>query len=133
MNSRRIQSGRRGFTLVEVALSLAILGVIVTAVAGAYVSGLQAEGTAVTRVPTESHLRSALELSIATPFDKLGAASMETWIGGEAETITRRVSGIDLNGDGSNEPDVKLVTVIFRGDSLSTVVVDTKGDIEKIP
>lgn len=133
MNRRRIVIGRRGFSFVEIVLSLAIVGIVVTAVGGVYVSGLRAEEETLNRVPAESHIRSALERAIATHYGKLSTASMPIWIDGKLEILTRRVSAIDLDGDGAKDNGIKLVTVIFLGDSLSTLVVDTNDEIEKIP
>lgn len=129
----RHRGDRRGFTLVEVTLTLVIIGILTTAIGGIYVSGVRAQEAAMLRVPTESYIRSAVERAIATDFDKLATVFMLVPIGGTDYPLTRTVTLFDINGDGSPDANAKLVTVDFMQDTLRTIVVDTKDKIEKIP
>jgi prepilin-type N-terminal cleavage/methylation domain-containing protein len=113
---RRAKRGSRGFTLIEVLLSILILGLSAAAITEVYSSGL----------------RSQMELLLSQKFSKLTSGSQAVIVGGQSYTINWTVNNIDLDGDLAPEPGAKQITVTLDSKSLETIVSDSTGSIGKI-
>jgi prepilin-type N-terminal cleavage/methylation domain-containing protein len=125
----------KGFTLVEVLLSVALLGLMVTGIATLYVSGLQSLNAQDDRMLLDSRLRSRMEVLVSTDFDALAGGSEMITVNGQNFTVTWNVTPIDLDGDTNPEPTAKQVTVSITelpNRSLTTILVDHEGMVGKI-
>jgi prepilin-type N-terminal cleavage/methylation domain-containing protein len=124
-----------GFTLVEVLLSVALLGLMVTGIGTLYVSGLQSLNAQDDRMLLDSALRSRMEVLVSTEFDALAGGSEMITVNGQNFTVNWNVAPIDLDGDTNPEPTVKQVTVSITelpNRSLTTILVDHEGMVGKI-
>jgi len=124
-----------GFTLIEVLVSVVILGIIATAITFPYISGLGSMDVQARRILMDSHLRSRMEVLVGTDFDLLSSGSEVVTINGENYTINWTVTPIDLDGDGNTETDAVQVTVsepAATDQSLTTILVDNQGKTGKI-
>ena len=124
-----------GFTLVEVLLSVALLGLMVTGIATLYVSGLQSLNTQVDHILIDSRLRSRMEVLVGTDFAALSPGSEAVNVNGQNYTIAWTVVTVDLDGDLNPEPNAKQVTVSITelpDRALTTILVDNEGGIGKI-
>jgi len=121
-----------GFTLVEVLLSVILLGLMVTGISAMYISGLQSLDTQDDRMLLDSHLRSRMEVLVGTDFATLNNGSEVVALNGQNYTINWTIAALDLDGDSNPEPNVKQVTVSVDGRSLTTIIVDNEGKIGKI-
>jgi prepilin-type N-terminal cleavage/methylation domain-containing protein len=131
---RRIKTCR-GFTLVEVLVSVALLGLMVTGIGALYVSGLQSLERQDDRMLLDSHLRSRMEVLVGTDFGSLSDGSEVVIVNGQNYTINWSVVPIDLDGDATPEPKAVQVTVSITelpDRSLTTILVDHEGRLGKI-
>ena len=111
-----------GFTLVEVLVSVALLGFMATGISALYLSGFQSLDAQDDRMLLDSRLRSRMEVLVGTDFGTLSNGSEVVGING-------------LNSDSTPEPNAKQVTVSIAGvagRSLTTIVVDHEGKLGKI-
>ena len=125
----------KGFTLVEVLLSVALLGLMVPAIGALYVSGLQSLDRQDDRMLLDSELRSRMEVLVSTDFDALAGGSEMITVNGQNFTVTWNVAPMDLDGDTNPEPTAKQVTVSITelpDRSLTTILVDHEGRLGKI-
>ena len=125
----------RGFTLVEVLLSVALLGLMVTGIATLYASGLQSLHTQSDHMLLDSALRSRMEVLVSTDLESLGNGSQVVTVNGQNYTINWSVVSIDLDGDSNPEPNAMQVTVSISelpDRSLTTILVDHEGSVGKI-
>ena len=124
-----------GFTLVEVLLSVALLGLMVIGIGALYVSGLQSLNVQDDRMLLDSHLRSRMEVLVGTAFGSLSGGSEIVTVNGQNYTITWSVVPIDLDGDTNPESTAVQVTVSITelpDRSLKTILVDNEGRVGKI-
>ncbi len=124
-----------GFTLVEVMVSVVLLGIIAAGVSYPYMSGLQALDIKEDRLLLDNHLRSRMEILVSTDFSALVDGSEVVSINGQNYTITWTAVDMDINGDAVLETNVKLVTVSVTeepGRSLTMVLVDNEDRVGKI-
>ena len=124
-----------GFTLVEVLLSVALLGLMVPAIGALYVSGLQSLDRQDDRMLIDSQLRSRMEILVSTDFDALAGGSEIITVNGQNFTVTWNVAPMDLDGDTNPEPTAKQVTVSITerpNRSLTTILVDHEGRLGKV-
>ncbi|MBT8364230.1 MAG: prepilin-type N-terminal cleavage/methylation domain-containing protein [Deltaproteobacteria bacterium] len=124
-----------GFTLVEVLLSAALLGLMVTGIATLYASGLQSLNNQDDRMLLDSALRSRMEVLVGTNFTALSPGSEVVNVNGQNYTINWNVVSIDLDGDSNPEPNAMQVTVSIAelpDRSLTTILVDNEGGVGKI-
>jgi prepilin-type N-terminal cleavage/methylation domain-containing protein len=131
---RRIKTCR-GFTLVEVLVSVALLGLMVTGIGALYASGLQSLNTQDDRMLLDSQLRSRIEVLVSTAFDSLSDDSEVVTVNGQNYTVNWSVVPIDLDGDATPEPNAVQVTVSITelpGRSLTTILVNHEGRLGKI-
>ena len=125
----------KGFTLVEVLVSVALLGLMVTGIGTLYVSGLQSLNTQDDRMLLDSQLRSRMEILVSTAFASLSDDSEVVTVNGQTYTVNWTVVPIDLDGDATPEPNAVQVTVSISelpGRSLTTVLVDNQDRVAKI-
>jgi prepilin-type N-terminal cleavage/methylation domain-containing protein len=125
----------KGFTLVEVLLSVALLGLMVTGIGALYVSGLQSLNIQDDRMLLDSQLRSRMEVLVGTEFDALAGGSEMITVNGQNFTVNWSVVPIDLDGDATPEPNAVQVTVSITelpDRSLTTIFVDHEGRLGKV-
>jgi len=131
--SRNRYSG--GFTLVEVLLTVALMGLLATGITAVYSTGIQSLDYQADRMLLDGKLRSRMELLLSTDVDALSDGSETAAINGKDFTINWTVATVDLNTDGVAEPDAKKITVSaagIPGATLTTVVVDSGGMVGKV-
>jgi prepilin-type N-terminal cleavage/methylation domain-containing protein len=123
---------RRGFTLVEVLLSILILGFAVVTVSEVYTAGLNALGARVVDGQLDSTLRSQMERLLALKFDQLADGSRAVTVEGEPYTLAWTVANVDLDGDTIPEAGAKQVTLTLGDKTLVTIVSDHGGQLGKL-
>ena len=124
-----------GFTLVEVLLSVALLGLMVTGIGALYVSGLQSLNAQNDRMLLDSQLRSRMEVLVSTDFGSLSDDSEVVTVNGQNYTMNWSVVPIDLDGDATPEPNAVQVTVSITelpDRSLTAILVDHEGRLGKV-
>ncbi len=136
-NSKNINPLRttKGFTLVEVLLSVALLGLMVTGIGALYVSGLQSLNAQNDRMLLDSQLRSRMEVLVSTDFGSLSDDSEVVTVNGQNYTMNWSVVPIDLDGDATPEPNAVQVTVSITelpDRSLTAILVDHEGRLGKV-
>jgi prepilin-type N-terminal cleavage/methylation domain-containing protein len=125
----------KGFTLVEVVLAVTILALMVSGVSALYFSGFQSLDIEDDRMLLDSRLRGRMEQLIGRAYGALSDGSDVVTVTGKNYTIDWTVTPIDLNGDGTPEPNAVQLTVSVAGvpgASLTTIVVDNEGKVGKI-
>jgi prepilin-type N-terminal cleavage/methylation domain-containing protein len=127
-----IKNAKSGFTLVEVLLSITIMGIMVVAISTIYASGLRSAGINNVQLLLDSHHRSKMEELLTHDFDALVDGSEVISAAGKNFTVLWKVKGADLDGDSTPEATAKLITVTLDGRSLNAIVVDDEGRIGKI-
>ena len=80
----------------------------------------------------DSALRSRMEVLLSTPFSLLASGTDVVNLGGQACTLYWTVTPRDLDGDGAAEANAREITVSLEGHSLTTLVVDSQGEVGKI-
>jgi prepilin-type N-terminal cleavage/methylation domain-containing protein len=131
---RRIKPGS-GFTLVEVLLSVVLLGLLASAAMYMYSSAYAVIDQDSISMPLDGYLRSRMELLVGKAFAELGDGSENIAVKGQNYTINWTVVPIDLDGDTAPEPTAKLVTVSVAGlanRSLTAILIDHEGWVGKI-
>jgi len=124
-----------GFTLVEVLVSVILLGFMATGISAMYLSGLRSLDAQNDRMLLDSRLRSRMEVLVGTDFAALSDDSEVVSINGQNYTIEWTVVSIDLDQDGHPESNARQVTVSVAGvsgHSLTTIIVDHEGRLGKI-
>jgi prepilin-type N-terminal cleavage/methylation domain-containing protein len=121
-----------GFTLIEVLLSVSIIGIMVVAISTIYASGLRSAGVNNVQLLLDSHHRSKMEELLTLDFDTLVDGSEVISVAGKNYTVLWKVKAADLDGDSNPEATAKLITVTLENRSLNTIVVDGEGRIGKI-
>jgi len=133
MTGKRSNS-RAGFTLVEAVLSVTLLAMMSTVIAGIYMSGLQMVHAKGERVQIDSALRSEMEYWLAQPFADLSDGSSVRTIDGIDYTINRLIVAVDLDGDTVAEPDAAIIELRITelGLTLESLVIDNADRVGKI-
>jgi prepilin-type N-terminal cleavage/methylation domain-containing protein len=124
-----------GFTLVEVLVSVILLGFMATGISAMYLSGLRSLDAQNDRMLLDSRLRSRMEVLVGTDLAALSDDSEVVSINGQNYTIEWTVASIDLDQDGHPESNARQVTVSVAGvsgRSLTTIIVDHEGRLGKI-
>lgn len=124
-----------GITLVEVLLSVVLLGIISLGIAHPYITGLKSLAIKSDRMLLDSRLRSRMEMLLGTKFSALGNGSEVVTINGKNFTITWTVVDVDMDGDAVTEPNAKQATVTITEEpslSLTILLVDNEGMVGKI-
>ena len=128
-------SDHGGFTLLEILFALVIMAMVAVTVSAAYSTGTRALDGQVDLILLDSRLRSRMEMLVSTDFAALAGGTENVTVNGKDFTIDWTVAGVDLNGDGIDEPTARQVTVDVAGmphHTLTTLVVDTEGQVGKI-
>ncbi len=124
-----------GFNLVEVLLSVVLLGLLASVIMYLYSSSYALIDEDAVRMPLDGYLRSRMELLVGKPFAELSNGSENVTVKGQSYTINWNVVMIDLDGDTIPEPTAKQVTVSVAGSanhSLTTILIDHEGLVGKI-
>ena len=124
-----------GFTLVEVLLSVVLLGLLASATMYMYSSAYTVIDKNSISMPLDGYLRSRMELLVGKAFAELSDGSENVAVKGQNYTINWSVVPIDLDGDTIPEPTAKQVTVSVAGlanNSLTTILIDHEGLVGKI-
>ena len=125
----------KGFTLVEVVLSVVILALMVSGISALYFSGFQSLDMEDDRMLLDSRLRGQMERLVGQPFDGLNDGSEVVAVKGQNYTISWTVTLADLDGDATPESNAKQVTVSVAGMpdcTLTTILVDNEDRVGKI-
>lgn len=125
-------SRKSGFTMVEVLLSIVILGFSTAAISEIYFAGFNAMEARVVGGQLDSAMRSRMERLLASKFDALSDGSEIITVEGESYTVAWTIANVDLNGDGVPETGAKQIAVTVGGNSLVTIVTDSAGLTGKI-
>lgn len=131
----RITNSMSGFSLTEVLVATAILGIFVTAISAVYSSGLQTLDVQADHMLLDSRLRGRMEHLVGTPFAQIISGSENVTVRGTNYTINWSVSLKDLDGDSTPEFTAKELTVSVAelpNRSLTTILVDNEDKVGKI-
>lgn len=134
-NLKRHIKTSSGFNLVEVLLSVVLLGLLASVIMYLYSSSYAVIDEEAVRMPLDGYLRSRMELLVGKPFSELSNGSESVTVIGQNYTINWTVSAVDLDGDTFPEPTAKQVTVSVAGSanhSLTTILIDHEGLVGKI-
>jgi prepilin-type N-terminal cleavage/methylation domain-containing protein len=134
-NLKRHIKTSSGFTLVEVLLSVVLLGLLASVIMYLYSSSYAVIDEEAIRMPLDGYLRSRMELLAGKTFADLSDGSEIITVKGQNYTINWSVVPIDLDGDTIPEPTAKQVTVTVAGSanhSLTTILIDHEGLVGKI-
>ena len=96
-----------GFTLVEVLLSVVLLGLLASATMYMYSSAYTVIDKDSISMPLDGYLRSRMELLVGKAFAELSDGSENVTVKGQNYTINWSVVPIDLDGDTIPEPTGK--------------------------
>ena len=124
-----------GFTLVEVLLSVILMGLLITSISALYISGLQSLNAHDDRMLLDSHLRSRMEVLVGTDLATLSPGSGVVSVNGQNYTIAWTVVNVDLDGDLTPETNAWQISVSISElphRSLTTILVDNEGSVGKI-
>jgi len=124
-----------GFTLVEVLVSVALLGFMATGISALYLSGWRSLDAQNDRMLLDSRLRSRMEVLVGTDLAALSNGSEVVSINGQNYKIEWTIVSIDLDQDGHPESNARQVSVSVAGvsgHSLTTIIVDHEGRLGKI-
>ncbi len=121
-----------GFTLIEALVSIVILALIATVASNLFTTGIQATDSFRDRAILDGYLTGRMETLISTNFDQLANGTETVSVGGQNYTINWTVSDADLDGDTLPETGAKEVIVTVDDLALSTIIVDTSGQLGKI-
>ena len=135
LNLKRHLNTCSGFNLVEVLLSVVLLGLLASVMMYLYSSSYAVIDEEAVRMPLDGYLRSRIELLAGKPFAELSNGSEIVTVKGQSYTINWSVAPVDLDGDTIPEPTAKHVTVSVAGSanhSLTTILIDHEGLVGKI-
>jgi prepilin-type N-terminal cleavage/methylation domain-containing protein len=124
-----------GFSLVEVLLSVVLLGLLASVIMYLYSSSYAVIDEEALRMPLDGYLRSRMELLEGKAFAELSNGSEVVTVKGQSHTINWNVTPVDLDGDTIPEPTAKQVTVSVAGSanhSLTTILIAPEGLVGKI-
>lgn len=125
----------KGFTLVEILLTIITLALLTTAVSAVYVAGFQSSEDQNHGMLLDSSLRGQMELLLSKDFATILPDSRSVTVNGAPYTISWTVTQADLDGDSVPEATAKLVTMQIDEipeRTLSVIVVDHEGKVNKL-
>lgn len=134
-NLKKHIDANSGFNLVEVLLSVVLLGLLASVIMYLYSSSFAVIDEEAIRMPLDGYLRSRMELLVGKPFAELSNGSETVTVMGQSYTINWNVVPVDLDDDTIPEPTAKQVTVSVAGSenhSLTTIKIDHEGLVGKI-
>jgi len=110
--------GQRGFTLAEVLVAMAVVGLLMSGAVSVLSSGLQSYGMGAARVELQQGVRVALERISRelreAGYDPTGAGLAAVTVAEPARVVFLR----DLNGNGVIDPTRERVTFLVRADGI---------------
>jgi prepilin-type N-terminal cleavage/methylation domain-containing protein len=124
----KISSKKRGFSLMEVLMLVAILGIVGAAAGRALISMGKVPGQTDLSYQLETRLISKLEEIRALHFDTVAVGSpnptLSDYVGVSGVSYPRTVTVVLADGDGNGSADAtfKQVTVTLAGRSISTLI-----------
>ena len=124
-----------GFSLVEVLLSVVLLGLLASGIMYLYSSSYAVIDEEAIRMPLDGYVRSRMEVLVGKAFAELSNGSEVVTVKGQNYTINWNVAPVDLDGDTIPEFTAKQVTVSVAGaadHSLTTILIDHEGLVGKI-
>ena len=134
-NLKRHINTSSGFNLVEVLLSVVLLGLLASVIMYLHSSSYAVIDEEAIRMPLDGYLRSRMEVLVGKAFADLSDGTDVVMVKGQNYTINWSVAPIDLDGDTIPEPMAKQVTVSVAGSanhSLTTILIDHEGLVGKI-
>jgi hypothetical protein len=117
-------------------MSVVILGFLALGVSLLYASESRSLDEQAERMLLDSHLRSQMEVLLATDVSALASGSNPVSVRGRSYAIAWSVAAVDLDGDATPEADAMQVTVFVQElptRSLTSILVDHGGQVGKIP
>ena len=135
LNLKRHINTSSGFNLVEVLLSVVLLGLLASVIMYMNSSSYAVIDEEAIRIPLDGYLRSRMELLEGKAFADLSDGTDVVTVKGQNYTINWSVAPIDLDGDTIPEPTAKQVTVSVAGSadhSLTAILIDNEGLVGKI-
>ena len=126
----RRRRGASGIALVEVLLSIVILGLTAGVISQAFNSGYQAMDARIDRARQDSIMKSKMEYLLAMTFADLSDGSQIVTVDAKSYTVSWTFTPIDLNGDSVPEASAKLLTVSVGDRSILTIVCDHTGSAQ---
>jgi len=119
----------RGFTLIEALLSSVIIAVCVMAVSTAFYGGLQNLRDEGRILEIVNYAEGQMDELIATDF--AGVVSGSDTVTVQGKTLNKQwvVAPYDVDGDAVPESDAKLIVVTIDNVELSTLLVDSAGQV----
>jgi hypothetical protein len=118
--------------LVEVLLSIVILGFSVVTISDAYHTGLRALAAQATEAQIDAQIRSVLETRLADRFGALASGDVDVTVAGSPYKLVWTVTPVDLDGDSAPEAGARRIVVTLRDRSMQTIVVDHGGWVAKL-
>lgn len=134
LTKRPIQKecSRRGFTLVEVILSIALLGLLAVATSHIYSSGLEARERGQEYALWDSAIRSRMEQLLALRFDQISNGNEQITVNGETIKVSWTANPVNLDDKPGSEPDARRITVSTENRAIECIVVYNGGKVKKI-
>ena len=131
--ARRLRpTGSPGTTMVEVLLSIMILGFSVASIAEAWRTGLRALVAQATEAQIDAQIRAVLEARLADEIDVLTSGETDVTFGGTSYKVVWTVTTVDLDGDSAPDTGARRIVVTLRDRSMQTIVVDHGGWVAKL-
>jgi type II secretory pathway pseudopilin PulG len=118
--------------MVEVLLSIVILGFSVASIAEAWRTGLRALAAQATEAQIDAQIRAILEARLADEIDSLTSGETDVTVGGTSYKVAWTVTTVDLDGDAAPDTGARRIVVTLRDRSMQTIVVDHGGWVAKL-
>jgi prepilin-type N-terminal cleavage/methylation domain-containing protein len=118
-----------GFTLIEALLSSVVIAVCVMAVSAAFYGGTQNLRDEARILEIVSHAEGKMDELISTEFAGVVSGSDTVAVQKDTVTIEWSATSYDVDGDAVPESDVKLIVVTIEDVELSTLLVDSAGQV----
>jgi hypothetical protein len=118
--------------MVEVLLSIVILGFSVVAISDAYRTGLRALAAQAIEAQIDAQIRGILEARLADDFDDLASGEADVTVAGTSYKVVWTVTPVDLDGDTAPEVAARRIVVTLRDRSMETLVVNNGGWVAKL-
>jgi len=118
-----------GFTLIEALVSLVIMTMCVMAVGTALYTGLGNLREERRTLEATNHAEGKMGELIATEFAGVAGGSDQVTVGGQSVARQWSAALYDVDGDTVDDADAKLIVVTVDDFQLSTLLVDSVGEV----
>jgi prepilin-type N-terminal cleavage/methylation domain-containing protein len=118
-----------GFTLIEALLSSVVIAVCVMAVSAAFYGGMQNLRDEGRILEIVNYAEGKMDELIATDFDDINGGADQVTVQGETVQRLWQATPYDVDGDTAPESDAKLIVVTIEDVELSTLLVDSAGEV----